>query len=402
MMQQSPQTLLSQPLTLPCGVTLKNRLIKAAMSDSLGDGAGNPTTAQQRLYQRWAEGGVALSLIGEVQGTPRYPEKPGNLVLTPDADLNALQTLAQRGSTHGAQLWPQLGHAGALSHPPISRPKGPSALAVQGLRCERLTLDDIHALPAAYAATATLAKQIGFGGVQIHAGHGFLLSQFLSPLFNHRTDAYGGGVDKRFRIIHEIIKAIRQAVGAAFPIGIRINATDKLAGGLTEDDALAVVRRLDQTSIDLIDISGGTYFPGAASSSDRVSSSGPYFIDFARRAKAATTIPIMVTGGFKTRRQATKAIATSCADAIGLARAMALTPTLANQWLSDAGGDPAFPTFNAPPPGGATAWYTLRLTALGEDNEHRFDLSPTAALAAYEARDAQRCITWRERFRACE
>ena len=115
MMQQSPQTLLSQPLTLPCGVTLKNRLIKAAMSDSLGDGAGNPTTAQQRLYQRWAEGGVALSLIGEVQGTPRYPEKPGNLVLTPDADLNALQTLAQRGSTHGAQLWPQLGHAGALS-----------------------------------------------------------------------------------------------------------------------------------------------------------------------------------------------------------------------------------------------------------------------------------------------
>ena len=120
--------ILGQPLELPCGVVLKNRMAKAAMSDSLGNGRGNATDAQSRLYERWAQGGVALSLIGEVQGTPHYPEKPGNLVLNPHSDTQALQDLARRGSIHGAHLWPQLGHAGALSYLPVSKPKGPSAL----------------------------------------------------------------------------------------------------------------------------------------------------------------------------------------------------------------------------------------------------------------------------------
>ena len=195
-----------------------------------------------------------------------------------------------------------------------------------------------------------------------------------------------------------MIGAIRQAVGASFPVGIKINSTDRLVGGLAEDDALEVVRMLDRTSIDLIDISGGTYFPGAASSSDGTSSSGPYFIDFAMRAKKVTSIPLMVTGGFRTRDQAVDAIVNGCADAVSLARAMALNPSLANTWLSDEGGDPDFPVFDAPPRGGVTAWYTMRLTALGEDDERRFDPSPAAALEAYEARDAERCMKWRERF----
>ena len=257
MTRRSPisNTVLGRPLELPCGVVLKNRLIKSAMSDSLGDGEGNPTEAQMRLYERWAEGGTALSLIGEVQGSPRYPEKPGNLVLVPGADLQAMQTLAERGSANGTQIWPQLGHAGALSHLPISQPKGPSVLDIEGLQCEAMSLDDIHELPVTYARTAKLAKDAGFGGVQIHAGHGFLFSQFLSPLFNKRTDAYGGSISGRFHIIAEVIDAVRQAVGETFPIGIKINSTDKLEGGLTQEDALAVVRMLDQTSVDLIDVS---------------------------------------------------------------------------------------------------------------------------------------------------
>ena len=400
MMQQAPnpKSVLGRPLELPCGVVLKNRLIKSAMSDSLGDGEGNPTEAQMRLYERWAEGGAALSLIGEVQGDPCYPEKPGNLVLVPDANLQAMQALAKRGSANGAHVWPQLGHAGALSHLPISQPKGPSALDVEGLRCEGMSQDDIHELPSTYARTAKLAKDAGFGGVQIHAGHGFLFSQFLSPLFNRRKDAYGGSVEGRFCIIREVIDSVRQAVGVSYPIGIKINSTDKLVGGLDNDDALEVVRMLDQTSIDLIDVSGGTYFPGAAASSDGTSSSGPYFIDFARRAKEVTSVPIIVTGGFETRDQAVAALESGCADAVGLARAMVLNPELANMWLSEDGGDPEFPVFDAPPRGGVTAWYSMRLTALGEDNESRFDLSPAAALEAYEARDAERCERWRKRF----
>lgn len=389
---------LGRPLELPCGVTLKNRLVKSAMSDSLGDGEGNPTESQIRLYERWAEGGAALSLIGEVQGDSRFPEKPGNLVLGSGSDRKALQMLARRGSAGGAHIWPQLGHAGALSHLPISQPKGPSALNIDGLQCEGMSLEDIHELPKIYARAAKLAKDSGFGGVQVHAGHGFLLSQFLSPLFNHRADDYGGSIDARFRIVHEIIDEVRQTVGPSFPIGIKINSTDKLVGGLTEDDALEVVRILNHTSIDLIDVSGGTYFPGAASSSDSISSTGPYFIEFTKHAKDVTNIPIMATGGFETKDQAIDAIESGAVDAISIARAMALNTQLANMWLSNDGDSPEFPVFDAPPRGGVTAWYSMRLTALGEDNERQFHVDPQTALVAYEERDALRCERWRKKF----
>lgn len=391
-------SLLGQPLNLPCGVRLKNRLIKSAMSDSLGDGAGNPTEAQMRLYERWGQGGAALSLIGEVQTSPHYPEKPGNLVMLPGMDLSALQALAKRGSANGAHIWPQLGHAGALAHGPISKPKGPSPLNVKGLQCGGMSLQEIRELPQSYAQAADLAQKVGFGGVQIHAGHGFLFSQFLSPLFNHRTDAYGGAVAGRFRVIGEVINAVRKAVGASFPIGVKINSTDKLEGGLSPEDAIEVVRLLGQTSIDIIDVSGGTYFPGAVSSSDGSSSSGPYFIDFAKRAKEVTSIPIMLTGGFQNREQAVTTLAEGSADAISIARAMVLNPSLANDWISEKGGDPEFPVFNAPPRGGVTAWHSMRLTALGEDSEERFNLSPASALKTYDMRDAERCERWRIRY----
>ncbi|MCT8985588.1 oxidoreductase [Shewanella phaeophyticola] len=130
---------------------------------------------------------------------------------------------------------------------------------------------DIALLPHQFAKSAAIAKQAGFTGVQIHAGHGFLLSQFLSPLFNHRTDLYGGSVENRSRIIIEVIAEVRSTVGGTFPIGIKINCSDQLEGGLTQEDALEVISLLNTTSIDLIEISGGSYFPGAKSSSDSAS-----------------------------------------------------------------------------------------------------------------------------------
>lgn len=158
------------PLELPCGAILKNRLVKSPMSDSLADGEGNPTEAQIRLYQRWAEGGTALSIIGEVQVDPRFPEKPGNLVLGDHSNHSMLEKLAREAVIQGAHLWPQIGHAGALSHPPISYPKGPSALDIEGLQCAALSPDEIKALPAMYARTAEHAKAVGFSGVQIRQG----------------------------------------------------------------------------------------------------------------------------------------------------------------------------------------------------------------------------------------
>ncbi|MEM7072812.1 MAG: oxidoreductase [Pseudomonadota bacterium] len=389
---------MQNPVQLPCGVVLKNRLVKSAMSDSLGDGRGNPTKAQIRLYERWAEGGAALSIIGEVQGDHRFAEKPGNLVFRPQSDRKAIGALIRRGLTNKAHLWPQLGHAGALSHPPISQPKGPSALNMPGLSCAALSTQEVEALPDHYARTAIFAKKAGLSGVHLHAGHGFLLSQFLSPLFNQRSDAYGGQIDGRASIIIKIINAIRCAVGPAFPVGIRINASDRLEGGLTEGDALEFVRLLDQTSIDLIDISGGTYFPGAKPSLEGRSNGKPYFLDFARRARTVTEVPLMLTGGIATRAQALDAITSGAADLIGLARAMVLNPNLANDWLSKAGGDPAVPQFDSPPPGSVTAWYTMRITALGEDTERSFAMDPAMALDSYEARDHARCHQWRTEF----
>ncbi len=394
---QEPFHVLQRTLELPCGAVLKNRLAKSPMSDSLGDGQGDPTEAQIRLYERWAEGGVALSFIGEVQGDPRFPEKPGNLVLGVDSNQSLFQSLSSRAVIDGAHLWAQIGHAGALSHPPISQPKGPSALNVEGLQCAGMLKEEVQDLPDLYAKTALHAKTLGFSGVHIHAGHGFLLSQFLSPLFNHRHDSYGGSVEGRSRIVLEVIDKVRSAVGPTFPIGIRINSTDQLEGGLIEDDALEVVRLLSETAIDLIDISGGTYFPGAKPSSDGTSR-GAYFLDFARRAKEVTKIPLMLTGGFKRREQAIDAVSSGAVDMVGVARAMALEPRLANTWLSQEGGDPEFPQFESVVPGGITAWYTMRLTALGADRENAFKLDIPTAVHLYEERDEARCFSWKKKF----
>ncbi|MEM9628929.1 MAG: oxidoreductase [Pseudomonadota bacterium] len=388
---------LFQALELPCGTVLKNRIAKSAMSDALGDGRGNPTQAQIRLYERWAGGGAGLSIVGEVQGNPSYAEKPGNLVLRSDSDAAAFADLAKKGSVNDAKLWLQLGHAGAMVYPPIGTPKGPSAIDIPGLRCDALSLEEVSALPDAFARTADLARQLGFSGVEIHAAHGFLLSQFLSPLFNRRADRYGGTVTNRMRLLLEVVERVRNKVGPLFPVGIKLNATDQLEGGFAEKDALAVIAALDRTETDLIDISGGTYFPGARSASD-ARSKGPYFLEFAGQARRLTDKPLMVTGGFKTFQEAEDAVARHGADVIGLARALALNPDLPNEWQAGVTDPMIFPRFTAPPEGGITAWYTMRLKDLSDDRALPDETDASIALKDYEARDEARVALWNARF----
>ncbi|WP_424941184.1 NADH:flavin oxidoreductase/NADH oxidase family protein [Aliiroseovarius sp. S253] len=399
-MSTTTNSSLFSPLTLPNGRVLKNRIIKSAMSDSLGDGRGNPTPSQMRLYERWAEGGLAASIIGEVQGDPLYPEKPGNLVLDDTADSVAFQELARRGTVNGAELWLQLGHAGALSHLPISQPKGPSAMTFPEFRAEEMSLAEIQAIPEGFARTARRASALGYGGVQIHAAHGFLLSQFLSPLFNRRTDAYGGSIQKRMRLLIDTVEAVRAAVPDDFTVAIKLNATDQLDGGLTENDSVQVVAALEGKGVDLLDISGGTYFPGAPSSSERTTK-GPYFLDFARAARTVTSIPLMATGGFKHRQEAEQAIASGDVDAVGLARGFVLDPNLPMTWRTS-GDDPSFPRFDTLPPGGMTAWFTMRMLDLGQDREADVHRNLIEAIDEYESRDDQRITLWRDRFQAAK
>lgn len=388
---------LFRPLTLPCGAILKNRIAKSAMSDSLGDGTGHPTADQMHLYRRWADGGVGVSIIGEVQGHPGFAEKPGNLVLDDNSDLERFRALARQGTVNSSNLWLQLGHAGALAYAPTSTPKGPSAFDLPGLTCAALTDDEIREIPARFAKTAKLARKTGFGGVQIHAAHGFLLSQFISPLFNKRRDEYGGSIANRMRLLLETVHAVRAAVGPDFVIAVKLNATDQLEGGLCEDDALGVIAALDNTSIDLIDISGGTYFPGAKAASEG-GGDGPYFLGFAERAREITSRPLMLTGGFKTRAQAEAAVASGAIDVVGLARALVIEPALPNIWRNAAPKDPAFPRFEKAPAGGITAWYTMHMTALAEGKEFpEFD-DLRHAIVVYEARDAERTGIWLRHF----
>lgn len=392
-----PHGSLFDPLELPCGVILKNRIAKSAMSDSLGDGTGHPTDEQNRLYQRWADGGLAVSIIGEVQPSSGYAEKPGNLVLDCNSDISKFQTLAEHGSRNGAQLWLQLGHAGALAYGPISDPKGPSALDLPNLRCKAMSLPEIQQIPSDFANTARLAQQAGFGGVQIHAAHGFLLSQFLSPLFNKRSDGFGGPIANRMKLLLQSIEATRAVVGPDFPIAVKLNSSDQLVGGLDEDDVLAVVAALDASSVDLIDISGGTYFPGVKAASDSAGR-GPYFIEFAKRARSITTKPLMLTGGFKTRAQAEDAVRSGAIDVVGLARALVLEPELPNLWMKNQMPEPSFPRFSDAPDGGITAWYTMRLTQIAADKEMAEVGNLSKAIHEYETRDAERTKIWARHF----
>lgn len=368
------------------------------MSDSLGDGHGNPSDLQCSLYKRWAEGDVAASIIGEVQYRPDFAEKPGNLVLNSTSDKTKFKVLAQNGSSNEALLWPQLGHAGAMAHPPISNPKGPSKIEVPGLSCEALTLSEIKEIPNGYAQSALLAKELGFGGVQLHSAHGFLLSQFLSPLFNKRTDEYGGSISSRSRLLLEVIAAVRDAVGANFPIALKLNSSDMLDGGFESEDSLKIISKLDKTSLDLIDISGGTYFPGAKSASDGVSS-GAYFLEFSKKARTKTKIPLMLTGGFKSFKQAHDAIQEGCIDVVGIARALALDPELVKNWQQAFPKNPDYPRFDSPPVGGITAWYSMRLTdvALHQESDDVSDLDKIIKI--YEDRDARRSEIWNKHYR---
>ena len=384
-------------LVLPCGATLKNRIIKSAMSDQLGDGTGHPSHAQEALYRRWAEGGVAASIIGEVQGSGDFAESPGNLVLNAEADRSRFAALAAAGSENGAGLWLQLGHAGALAYQPTSRPKGPSALDLPGLTCGAFSEEEVAALPAHFAETARLGEAAGFGGVQIHAAHGFLLSQFLSPLFNRREDDYGGTIENRMRLLRAVVDAVRNAVSPGFVVAIKLNATDQLEGGFEEHDALAVIAMLDETDIDLIDISGGTYFPGARAASDS-GGKGPYFIDFARMARRHTRKPLMATGGFKTLAQVCEAVESNAVDVVGLARALAIAPDLPSLWQAEKMAEPAFPRFSNPGEGDVTAWYTIRLAEIGADADAAAELTLEKARTIYRRRVDALTSTWKAKF----
>ena len=180
-------------------------------------------------------------------------------------------------------------------------------------------------------------------------------------------------------------------------MAVKLNSSDRLEGGFNQEDALRVVAVLDKSSIDLVDISGGTYFPGAKSASDDAGR-GPYFLKFAKRARTRTSKPLMLTGGFKTRAQVETALASDSTDVVGLARALVVEPSLPNLWKENQRPDPDFPRFAEAPEGGVTAWYTMRLTEIGTGSEAAAFGDIWQAMSDYEERDRARTEIWLQHF----
>lgn len=335
--------MLDTPLTLPCGAILPNRLAKAAMTEGLATPDGVPTAELERLYGLWSDGGAGLLITGNVIVDADHLERPGNVVIdrAPDAAMAAaLAGWAKAGTRGGNHLWAQISHGGRQVQKSVNpAPKSASdvQLALPGGQFAKpvpLTEAEIADLVQRWATAARACQDAGFTGVQIHAAHGYLVSQFLSPRSNRRTDRYGGSLDNRARFLLEIVAAVRAAVGSAFPIAVKLNSADFQKGGFDFADSLAVVKWLEAASVDLIEISGGTYeqpkllgIAGmeAEEKQDIAPSTAAreaYFVDFAQAMQAEVGIPLMVTGGFRSRAAMTQALEIGAADVIGIGRPM--------------------------------------------------------------------------------
>lgn len=334
---------LSDPLTLPCGVTLPNRIAKSAMSETLGDRHCSPTPELVRLYKRWSRGGVGLLITGNVMVDRRSLGEPKNVALEDDRDSALFAEWASAAKSGGATAIVQLNHPGRQTLPGLSpdgRAVGPSAVraAVPGMRFpmpRELSEAEIEDLIERFATAAALSVAAGFDGAQVHAAHGYLHSQFLSPAANIRTDGWGGDPERRRRFLIETLRAMREAIGPKAMLSVKLNSADFQRGGFDNEEALDVIRALSAESIDLLEISGGTYAnaamvgKGGSKKRPRASTAAreAYFMEFAERARAEVSLPLMVTGGFRTSAAMRAALAAGI-DVIGMGRPLALEPDL--------------------------------------------------------------------------
>jgi 2,4-dienoyl-CoA reductase-like NADH-dependent reductase (Old Yellow Enzyme family) len=347
------KSLLGTPLTLPCGAILANRIVKAATSEGLADSRNRATSRLATLYARWGQSGAGLLLSGNIQVDRGHLERPGNVVLDSDDGLDALSQVASAGRSGGSHFWAQLSHPGRQVSDLINpEPLSPSAVDIdlpRGLGFSfatprEMTGPEIAKTVAQFAAAAGRAKRAGFSGVQFHAAHGYLISQFLSPLSNTRADHWGGSLENRSRFLLAVLAAGREAVGAAFPIGIKLNASDFQKGGFSSAECIQLVSELNATSLDLIELSGGSLEQpkvvgitfkeeGVDGRRDSTIKREAYFLEFAAAVRAVASMPVLVTGGFRTASAMIAAIEDGELDLIGMARPFIADPTIAERLI---------------------------------------------------------------------
>ena len=342
-MSKAPATVLRQPLPLRRGAPIPNRLMKSAMSEILGSPTHAPTDGLARLYGTWADGGIGLSVTGNVMIDRRALGEPANVVVEDERDLDGLRTWAEAGKRAGGHLWMQINHPGKQSPSFLTpEPVAPSAVPLgHGLEKvfatpRALEEDEILGIIKRYGVTAGIAKKAGFTGVQIHGAHGYLVSQFLSPRHNRRADRWGGSLENRASFAHAVYQSMRDAVGDDFPVSIKINSADFQRGGFTEEESLEVIADLVDAGIDLVEISGGTYEAPAMTGAKQRESTlrrEAYFLTFAETLRKRVDVPLALTGGFRTAEGMAAAVDSGAVDMVGVARALTLEPDLPNRVL---------------------------------------------------------------------
>lgn len=334
---------LKQPLTLACGITIPNRIAKSAMSEQLADRHGSPTIDLQQLYAVWARGGTGLLITGNVMIDSRAFVEPRNVVLQDEQFLQANKLWAQAAQANGSKIIMQINHPGRVAVLPLlKKPIAPSAVgldlpAMNIIRMPRaMTEAEILEQIKRFATTAALAVKAGFDGVQVHAAHGYLLSQFLSPLANTRTDQWGGNPENRQRILIETVRAVRQAIGKNKILSVKLNSADFQKGGLSQQESLQIALALEAEGIDLLEVSGGNYESPAqlGYAPDRQTQRDGYFLDYATALREQSKLPLMLTGGLRDVDLMNQIVADGTVDLIGLARPFALQPDLAKQLLA--------------------------------------------------------------------
>jgi len=342
-MSKKHSAILNSPLPLPCGARIKNRLCKSAMSENLASVNHSPTSLLTNLYGKWADGGIGLCISGNIMIDSSALGEPRNVAVEDESIMDELKSWATSGTKNNTHLWAQLNHPGKQSPNTLSeQPLAPSAIAFSGALQKffnpprELTENEIKDLIQRFATTAGILKNAGFTGVQIHGAHGYLVSQFLSPNHNKRTDDWGGSLENRMRFVIEIYRAIRKKVGKKFPVGVKMNSSDFMYGGFTEEESIDVAAALSEEGIDLIEISGGTYEkPAMAGKAQKPENKQEaYFLSYAEKVRDRIKTPLLMTGGFRTSAGMEDAVAGNHIDLVGLARPMARDPDLPNKIFS--------------------------------------------------------------------
>ena len=322
-------------------MVLENRAVRSATWEGLADKDGGVTPSLIDRMVALARGGVGLIITGHAFINKNGQSGPGQLGAYRDELLPGLTKLATAVHENNGRIILQLAHGGFFAMEKLTgeAPLAPSLVPEMAKSPRReMTLQDIQELAGAFAAAAGRAKAAGFDGVQIHAAHGYLLSQFLSPAFNRRNDEYGGSIENRARFLIEALRAIRLSVGSDYPVLVKMNVRDFIDGGLTLADSLTVASLLAEEGIDAIELSGG-FLNGGKLSPSRMGidteDKEAYFGEEAKAFRKRVSVPLILIGGTRSFGVAERLIADGIVDCVSFCRPLIREPDLINRWKSE-------------------------------------------------------------------